>query len=57
MMFGTKIFNNKTQEIGLVIEIWTNKYDDGFEEACATCVDKKGNKYKIRLDEITPLDD
>ena len=48
MLFGTKIYNNKTNEIGLLIYTWTNSF--------ATCVDKNGKRYNIEMDEITPVD-
>ncbi len=38
--------NFKTQEIGLLICIWKNKFADG-EVDFATCVDKQGKKYNI----------
>ena len=40
-LFGTKILNLKTQEIGLLICIWKNTFADG-EVDFATCVDKQG---------------
>lgn len=55
LTFGTKIVNNKTEEIGLLIKIWLNKFADG-KVWFATCVDEKGNKYNIELDNITPIE-
>lgn len=55
MLFGTKIYNNKTNEIGLLIYTWTNSFADRDIEY-ATCVDKNGKKYNIEIDEITPVD-
>ena len=55
MLFGTKIYNNKTNEIGLLIYTWTNSFADGDIEY-ATCVDKNGKRYNIEMDEITPVD-
>lgn len=55
MLFGTKIYNNKTNEIGLLIYTWTNSFADRDIEY-ATCVDKSGKKYNIEMDEITPVD-
>lgn len=40
-MFGTKIFNNKTKEYGLLIYTWTNTFADG-DIPFATCVDESG---------------
>ena len=40
-LYGTKILNLKTQEIGLLICIWKNTFADG-EVDYATCVDKQG---------------
>lgn len=41
-LYGTKVLNLKTQEIGLLICIWKNKFADA-EIDFATCVDKQGN--------------
>ena len=38
-LYGTKILNLKTQEIGLLICIWKNTFADG-EVDYATCVGK-----------------
>ena len=55
MLFGTKIYNNKTNEIGLLIYTWTNSFADRDIEY-TTCVDKNGKRYNIEMDEITPVD-
>lgn len=55
-LFGTKILNLKTQEIGLLICIWKNKFGDG-EIDFSTCVDKNGKRYNIELDSITPIEE
>ena len=55
-LYGTKIFNLKTKEIGLLIYILKNKFADG-EIDYATCVDKQGKRYNIELDNIEVLDD
>ena len=54
--FGTKIINRKTNQIGLLIKTWLNEYADG-GVWFATCVDTKGKRYYIELDEIAPLDE
>ena len=41
-LYGTKVLNLKTQEIGLLICIWENRFADR-EIDYATCVDKTGN--------------
>lgn len=46
-LYGTRIFNLKTQEIGLLICIWKNKFADG-DVDFATCVDKQGKRYNIQ---------
>lgn len=53
-LYGTKILNLKTKEIGLLICIWKNKFADG-EVDFATCVDKQGKRYNIELDNIEGL--
>lgn len=55
-LFGTKILNNTTNEIGLIIYTWTNVYADG-EVPFATCVDSNGKRYNTPMDNITPIED
>lgn len=55
-LFGRKILNLKTQEIGLLICIWENKFADKTVNF-ATCVDRTGKRYNIELDNIEVLDD
>jgi hypothetical protein len=55
-LFGTKILNLKTQEIGLLIYLWKNKFTDA-EVDFATCVDQQGKCYNIELDKIVPMED
>ncbi|HIS82336.1 TPA: hypothetical protein IAD41_01850 [Candidatus Scatenecus faecavium] len=54
--FETKILNRKTNEIGLLIKTWLNEFADE-NIWFATCVDQKGKRYNIELDEITPIED
>lgn len=53
-LYGTKILNLKTQEIGLLICLWENKFADKTVDF-ATCVDKTGKRYNIELDNIRGL--
>ena len=55
-LYGTKILNLKTQEIGLLICLWENKYADKTIDF-ATCVDKNGKRYNIELDNIRGFED
>ena len=55
-LYGTKILNRKTGEIGLLIKTWKNKYADA-EIDYATCADKLGKRYNIKLDKILPLEE
>ena len=55
-LYGTKVLNLKTQEIGLLICIWKNKFADA-EIDYATCVDKQGKRYYIALDYIKEIED
>ncbi len=50
-LYGTKILNLKTQEIGLLICLWENKFVDKTVNF-ATFVDKTGKRYNIELDNI-----
>ena len=50
-LYGTKIVNLKTHDIGLLICIWKNQFADG-EVDFATCVNKQGKIYNIELDNI-----
>ena len=55
-LYGTRVLNLKTQEIGLLICIWKNKFADA-EIDYATCVDKHGKRYNIELDNIRGFED
>ena len=55
-LYGTKILNLKTQEIGLLICIWKNTFANG-EIDFATCVNKQGKRYNIELDNISGFED
>lgn len=55
-LYGTKILNFKTNEIGLLICILKNKFADK-EVDFTTCVDKQGKRYNIELDNIKVFDD
>ncbi len=56
LIYSTKIINHKTNEIGLLIKTWINKYSDK-DILFATCVDKNGKRYNIELDNIQPIED
>ena len=55
-LYGTKILNLKTKQVGLLICIWKNKFADAKVDY-ATCVNKQGKRYNIELDNIEVLDD
>ena len=55
-LYGTKILNLKTQEIGLLICIWQNRFADKTVDF-ATRVDKTGKRYNIELDNIRGFED
>ena len=55
-LFGTKVLNLKTQEIGLLICTWKNKFADAKIDF-ATCVDRQGKKYNIELDNLRGFED
>ena len=55
-LFGTKIKNNLTNDIGVLIYTWDNTFADGIVPF-ATCVDKDGKKYNIEMDNVSPLED
>ena len=55
-LYGTKILNQKTKEVGLLICIWKNKFADA-EVDYATCVDRQGKRYNIELANIEVLND
>ena len=54
-LYGTKVLNLKTQEIGLLICVWKNRIADKTVDF-ATCVNKQGKRYNIELEEVTPLE-
>lgn len=55
MLYGTKVLNLKTQEKGLLICVWKNRFADKTVDF-ATCVNKQGKRYNIELDSIAPLE-
>lgn len=55
-LFGTKILNNETNKLGLILYTWTNVYADA-KVPFATCVNENGQKYCIALDKITPIEE
>ena len=55
-LFGIKVLNLKTQEIGLLICTWKNRFVDT-EIDFATCVDRQGKRYNIELDNIRGVED
>lgn len=55
-LYGTKILNLKTQEIGLLICIWKNTFADG-EIDFEIYVDKQGRRYNIELDNNRGFED
>ena len=55
-LYGTKILNLNTQENGLLIYTWKNKFADA-EIDFATCVDRQGKRYNIELDNIRGFED
>lgn len=54
-MFGTKVKNLITNELGVVINTWTNVFADG-EIPFATCVDTNGKRYNIKIDSLELLE-
>ena len=54
-LYGTRVLNLKTQEIGLLICVWKNRFADKTVDF-ATCINKQGKRYNIELEEVTPLE-
>jgi len=60
VLYGTKIFNNETKSIGLLIYTWDNTFgnsDGPVDVPFATCVDENGKKYNTAMDNITPIEE
>lgn len=55
-LFGTKVLNLETKNLGIVLYTWTNVYTDG-NIPFATCVDENGKKYNISMDDIQIVED
>ena len=55
-LYGTKILNLRTQEIGLLTCLLENRFADKMVDF-ATCVDKTGRRYNIELDNIRGFED
>ncbi len=56
LAYGTKIKNYETNEIGLLIYNWINKFADG-DVMYATCVDSKGKRYNTPMDNIVAIEE
>lgn len=61
LLFGTKIYNNETKELGILIYTWDNTFSvngGGTEDVpFATCVDKNGKRYNTAMDNIIPSEE
>lgn len=55
-LFGTKVLNQETKKLGIVLYTWTNVYADG-NIPFATCVDENGKKYNVSMDNIQVVED
>ena len=55
-LFGTKIYNYKTDKTGILLYTWTNTYADG-DVPFAKCVDIDGKVYNTPMDDISPIED
>ena len=55
-LFGTKVLNLETKNLGIVLYTWTNIYADG-NIPFATCVDENGKKYNVSMDDIQIIED
>ena len=55
-LYGAKVLNLKTRQIGLLICTWKNKFADA-EIDFTTCIDKQGKRYNIKLDNIRGFED
>ena len=60
-MFGVKVFNTKTNQKGVLIYTWKNRFATNggkyIDIPYACCVDINGKKYDTEMDNITPLED
>lgn len=55
-LYKTRILNFKTQEIGLLICLWENKFADKIVDFAA-CVGRIGKRYNIEFDNIRGVED
>ncbi len=56
MLFETKVFNNQTQKLGLVLYTWIIPFTDS-EWPFAKCVVMDGKSYNTPMNIISPLSD
>ena len=60
-LYGTKILNHKTKNVGLIIYAWKNRFfvdGGGYKDIpFVACVDQDGHKYNIEMDNISPIED
>lgn len=54
-LFGTKVFNYKTKEQGILLYTWINVFADE-KVMFATCVNHDGKRYNIPMDLINPIE-
>jgi len=60
LLYGTKIYNQETKSIGLLIYTWDNTFwssNGPVNVPFATCVDENGKKYNTAIDNITPIEE
>ena len=59
-LFGTKVKNNLTDELGVILYTWTNSFwacGGTVKIPYATCIDMDGHKYNIAMDDITQIEE
>ncbi len=55
--FGTKVYDHKKQNIGILIKTYNLGYVDAPEETGAKVVDPQGKIYPTNLNNLTPVND
>ena len=55
-LFGQKAVNIQTDEVGIVLYTWKNKFADAIiDMACR--VNQNGKVFQLYLDNLTPIED
>ncbi len=56
-LFGTKVYDHKKQQVGILINTYNLGYVDAPDATGAKVLSPKGKTYPTNLDNLTPIED